>query len=169
MKKSSIIKKVRETIPVTVKKGSADVLSRLAILDKDQKLAVLATVSDNEPYTSLVAYAVTPDMKGLIFATPRGTQKYRNIIRNKNVSLLIDTRSNTAADYRKAELITIMGSAHRLKRGRKRDDFAKALLKKHPKLKKFAEAPSTSLVLVKIIKCIHVNSFQIVSQISIGS
>jgi heme iron utilization protein len=155
-------------IPVTVKKGSTEVLSRLAFLDKDQLHAVLATVYDNGPYTSLVAYALTPDLNGLIFATPRGTQKYRNMIRNKYVSLLIDTRSNTSGDYKETEAITIIGNAKALKKGRKRDEFMKVLLKKHPKLKKFVEAPSTSLMLVKIIKCIHVNSFQIVSEINMG-
>jgi len=166
-KKNKKIKSSGEKIPVTVIRGSADVLQRLALLNKAQPHAVLATVSDNMPYTSIVAYALTPDLKGLIFATPRNTQKYRNMSKNKHVAFLIDSRSNTAADYMKAESITIIGIAHLLKRSRKRDELMNVLLKKHPKLMNFAQAPSTSLITVQIRRCIHVNSFQIATEISI--
>ncbi|MBF0327536.1 MAG: pyridoxamine 5'-phosphate oxidase family protein [Nitrospirae bacterium] len=90
-----------ETIPVIVKTGNADVLSRLFLFNRKQLHAVLATVSGNEPYTSLVAYAVTPDMKGLVFATPSATRKFRNLMKNTKVSLLIDSRSGTAGNYMK--------------------------------------------------------------------
>ena len=153
-----------KTIPVAVQKGSADVLKRLAALNDLQPHAVLATVSDNAPYTSLVAYAITPDLKSIIFATPRKTRKYMNIIKNTNVCLMIDSRSNTKSDYMKAESISILGSAHIIKKGAKREYLTKMFLKKHPRLKGFVNAASTALILVRIIKCIHVNSFQILSE-----
>lgn len=151
-------------IPVTVKEGTVDVLGRLDILNKNQPHAVLATASGDKPYTSLIAYALTPDLKGLIFATPRNTRKYRNIMKNNNVSLLIDSRSNTARDYMNAESITIIGKAYIEKKGKKKDMLAGILIRKHPRLKKFIDAPSTALILIKTIKCIHVSSFQVVSE-----
>jgi len=160
------IKKIGKDIPVTVKKGSVDVLSRLDILNKNQPHAVLATVFGNEPYTSLISYAITPDMRGLVFATPRRTRKYRNIMKNNCVSLLIDSRSNTAKDYMKAESVTIIGRAYCVKNIKKKDELASILIKKHPGLKKFIDAPSTALILVKTTKCIHVSSFQFVSEYS---
>jgi nitroimidazol reductase NimA-like FMN-containing flavoprotein (pyridoxamine 5'-phosphate oxidase superfamily) len=60
--------------------------------------AVLATAYDNIPYTSLVAYAFDDQKKVLIFLTPRKTTKFINILRNPDVSLLIDTRENTDRD-----------------------------------------------------------------------
>lgn len=54
--------------------------------------AVLATAYDNIPYTSLVAYAFDDQKKVFIFLTPRKTTKFINILRNPDVSLLIDTR-----------------------------------------------------------------------------
>jgi len=153
-----------KTIPVTVQKGSADVLKRLAVLNEQHPHAVLATVSDNAPYTSLIAYAITPDLKSLIFATPRKTRKYMNIMKNANVCLLIDSRSNTKSDYMKAESISVLGSANVIKKGARREYLIKIFLKKHPQLKGFVNAGSTALILVRIIKYIHVNSFQNLSE-----
>lgn len=168
-KKNKTIKRGREAIPATVQKGSANVLSRLTLLDKKQLHAVLATVSENEPYTSLIAYALVPNLTGLVFATPRDTRKYKNIVKNNSVSLLIDSRSNTASDYIKTESITIIGKAHILMRGRKKDELAGILLKKHSRLKEFIHAPSTALIFVKIRKCIHLSSFQVTTEVSISS
>jgi len=156
--------KAGETIPVIVKKGNADVLGRLSLLNRKQPHAVLATVSGNEPYTSLIAYAVTPDIKGLLFATPRGTRKFSNLMKNRRVCLLIDSRSGTAGNYMKTESVTVIGKAGIVRKGRVREELARIFLKKHPLLTEFVRAPSTSLILVKIIKCIHVSSFQIVSE-----
>jgi hypothetical protein len=69
------VKRSKELIPDRVKKGSAPILERLNALDKGQLHAVLATALDGQPYTSMIAYALTPDKKGILFATPRKTQK----------------------------------------------------------------------------------------------
>lgn len=160
------MRKKNNPIPVTVKKGSVDVLGRLRSLNRKQYHAVLATVSDNEPHASLIAYAITPDMKGLVFATPRETRKYRNIIKNKHVCLLLDTRSSTAQDYVKAESMSVAGSAHVMRKGHLKDELIEIFLKKHPQLRNFVHAGSTALILVKITRCIHVSSFQVVSEVA---
>ena len=85
----------RTPIPDRVTKGTTFIPARLRILDEIQPHAVLATESAGKPYTSLIAYALTPDIKGLIFITPKSTRKYKNILKNNQVSLLIDTRTNT--------------------------------------------------------------------------
>jgi nitroimidazol reductase NimA-like FMN-containing flavoprotein (pyridoxamine 5'-phosphate oxidase superfamily) len=156
--------KAGETIPVIVKKGNIDVPGRLSLLNRKQPHAVLATVSGNEPYTSLISYAVTPDIKGLLFATPRGTRKFSNLMKNRRVCLLIDSRSGTAGDYMKTESVTVIGKAGIVRNGRVREELSRIFLKKHPLLTEFVYAPSTSLILVKIIKCIHVSSFQTFSE-----
>jgi nitroimidazol reductase NimA-like FMN-containing flavoprotein (pyridoxamine 5'-phosphate oxidase superfamily) len=153
------MKKIKH-IPVNVKPGSVNVRERLRALDSSQPHAVLATDSGNSPYTSLVAYKLTPDLKGIIFATPRNTRKYRNILKNHNVSVLIDTRSNTANDYLQAEAVTVTGSAKPVRRGRKRDELADLLRKKHPALKEFINASSTMIVLVESAVYMHVGGFQ---------
>jgi nitroimidazol reductase NimA-like FMN-containing flavoprotein (pyridoxamine 5'-phosphate oxidase superfamily) len=150
-------------IPDKPSKGTVSVSARLFIFDKIQPHAVLATESNGQPYTSLVAYALTPDAKGLIFITPKTTRKYKNILRNKQVSLLLDTRTNTPEDYMVAESITILGKAQLLRKSEKWMRLASIFTKKHKKLKKIVASPETALILVEITTCIHVTQFQSVT------
>jgi nitroimidazol reductase NimA-like FMN-containing flavoprotein (pyridoxamine 5'-phosphate oxidase superfamily) len=158
------VKRSKESIPDRVKKGSAPILERLNALDKDQLHAVLATALDGQPYTSMIAYALTPDKKGIVFATPRKTQKYKNVLNNDRVSILIDTRSNTEKDYMSAESLTILGNATLVRKGEKWSELKKVLIRKHPKLNKIIHSPETRLIFVKITRCIHVTRFQTVSE-----
>jgi len=153
----------RTPIPDRVTKGTTFIPDRLRILDKIQPHAVLATESEGKPYTSLIAYALTPDVKGLIFITPKSTRKYKNILKNKHVSLLIDTRTNTPRDYMGAESVTILGNAHRVRRGKNKTRLSGIFVKKHARLKKIITSPETALILVEITDCIHVTKFQSVS------
>jgi nitroimidazol reductase NimA-like FMN-containing flavoprotein (pyridoxamine 5'-phosphate oxidase superfamily) len=158
------MKKSKESLPDRIKKGTISVLDRLNALDKDQLYAVLATDSDGQPYSSMIAYALSPDKKGIVFATPRKTQKYKNILKNNRVSLLIDTRSNTEKDYMSAESLTILGNAKRVRKGGKWSVLAGVLMQKHPNLNEIIRSPETKLIFVKITRCIHVTRFQTVSE-----
>ncbi|MCJ7484286.1 MAG: pyridoxamine 5'-phosphate oxidase family protein [Thermodesulfovibrionales bacterium] len=158
------MKKSEESIPDRVKKGSAPILERLNALDKDQLHAVLATESDGQPYTSMIAYALTPDKKGIVFITPQKTRKYKNILKNNKVSLLIDTRSNTEKDYMSAESLTILGNAKPVRKGGKWSELAGVLILKHPNLNEIIHSPETKLIFVQISRCIHVTRFQTVSE-----
>ena len=153
-----------ESIPDRLKSGDAPVLERLNAMDKDQLHAVLATESVGEPYTSLIAFALSPDKKGIVFVTPKKTRKYKNILKNNHVSLLIDTRSNTEKDYMSAEALTILGNAFPVRKGRKWAELKEALIRKHPRLNEVIHSAETRLILVKITSCIHVSSFQTVSE-----
>ena len=44
-----------------------------------QKLAVLSTFGNEQPYASLIAFAAADDLKHIIFATTRATRKYANL------------------------------------------------------------------------------------------
>jgi nitroimidazol reductase NimA-like FMN-containing flavoprotein (pyridoxamine 5'-phosphate oxidase superfamily) len=151
-------------IPFSKTRGNVKIKERLLILDRKQRHAVLATDADGKPYTSLVAFALTADMKACLFATPKKTGKFRNIMKNKNVALMIDTRSNSASGYMHSEAVTIMGTARPLRRGRKRDELAAVFTKKHPRLSEFVNAPSTSLVLIHFERAIHAGGFQKVTE-----
>jgi nitroimidazol reductase NimA-like FMN-containing flavoprotein (pyridoxamine 5'-phosphate oxidase superfamily) len=158
------VKTSGESIPDRIKKGTMPVLERMDALDKDQLHAVLATDFAGQPYTSMIAYALTPDKKGIVFVTPQKTQKYKNILKNNRVSILIDTRSNTEKDYMSAESLTILGNAMPVRKGEKWSKLTGILIRKHPKLTEIIHSPETKLIFVKIIRCIHVNRFQTVSE-----
>lgn len=141
-----------------------DVQERLSALNRTQLHAVLATVSDGQPFTSMIAYALTSDKKGIVFATPKKTRKYKNILKNNNVSILIDTRTNTDKDYMSAESLTVLGQAIPLRRGKRWLELAGILIKKHPAIRTFINSPETVLIFLKITRCIHVTKFQTVSE-----
>ena len=64
-----------------------------------QHLAVLSTYYDGQPYSNLVAFAATNDLKHILFATSRNTRKYDNLCENKKVAMLIDSRKNETSDF----------------------------------------------------------------------
>lgn len=149
-----------DKIPFNKTQGAVDVLERLQILNKKQRHAVLATDAHGQPYTSLVAFTLTPDAMGLLFATPKKTTKYRNMLKNRNVSLLIDSRKNTVKGYMKSEAFTLTGTAMAVRKGNRRDRFARMFCEKHPELTGFVNAASTALILVTIDEIIHAGKFQ---------
>lgn len=55
-----------------------------------QYFAVLNSVGNGQPYSNLISFAVTDDLKTVVFVTSRKTRKFTNIQTNANVSLLID-------------------------------------------------------------------------------
>ena len=77
-----------------------------------QYFAVLNTLSEGLPYSNLVSYAVSDDLKTLVFITDRNTRKFRNMQENNNISLLIDNRTNQPSDISQAVAITVVGTAH---------------------------------------------------------
>lgn len=152
-----------KTIPSVTEKGAADVAKKLRALDSRQAFGVLATDEDGRPYTSLISFAVTPDLKTVIFATPKNTRKFKNITNTKDVALLIDNRSNRNKGFVETQAITILGSARPVRRGRSWLEYAGILLKKHPELEEFINASTTALVVIDVKSCIHVGNFQTIT------
>jgi nitroimidazol reductase NimA-like FMN-containing flavoprotein (pyridoxamine 5'-phosphate oxidase superfamily) len=153
----------KEKFPSTIRKGAVLIPERLEVLDRMEYFAVLATDDDRKPYTSLINFALTPDDKTIIFATPRATRKYRNMIKTKSVAFLIDNRSKKTKNLMGTEAVTVIGKARSLRRGKAWEDFANIYIKKHPDLAEFVHAPSTALMVVDATRCIHVSQFQTIS------
>jgi uncharacterized pyridoxamine 5'-phosphate oxidase family protein len=153
----------RKHIPNKTRNGSVPVSDRLKILNKNQHFGVLATNDSGKPYTSLISFAIAPDLKRVIFATPKDTSKYKNILKTKNVAILIDNRSNTKKNLMTTEAITIIGTARHIRRGKIRDELAAVYLKKHPDLEEFIKSGTTALIVVEATRCILVSKFQTIS------
>lgn len=113
-----------------------------------QYFAVLNTLGQGLPHSNLVAFAVTDDLSLLVFVTGRMTQKYRNIQDNRNISLLIDNRTNKPSDTSQAIAITVIGTAR--EEINNKDLFQAVLLARHPQLKHFVEAPDSAIMLVTV-------------------
>jgi hypothetical protein len=124
-----------------------------------QPLAVLATDAGSGPYASLVAIALTPDLQQLFFATLRATRKWTNLVGNRNVSLLIDNRSNQVTDFSQAAAATVIGSAEELNGTELLAGLA-IYLGRHPHLADFTASPSCALFRVQIASIYLVTRFQ---------
>jgi len=134
-----------------------------ALLDS-QIQAVLATQHQRQPYTSLMAFAVTPDLRQIVFATYRATQKYSNLLDNPRASLLIDNRCNDSADYRNAVAISAQGATQEVDAAR-RAELLQLFLKKHPHLRDFVTAADCVLLQMNVECYYVVSEFQSVAEL----
>ncbi len=139
----------------------------LTDLFKEQKLAVLSTHNKEGPYSSLVAFAFTEDLKYILFATTRATRKYANMTDNSSVSLLVDNRSNDDEDFYRAVAVTATGKAVEV------EDFEKEgllniYLDKLPYLKHFVTSPTCALLKVTVKTYYIVNRFQNVMEFHVN-
>jgi heme iron utilization protein len=119
----------------------------------EQCFAVLATQSEGQPYTNLVAFAEFADLRSLLFVTSRDTRKYANTLASKKVALLVDNRKNQVSDFQDAVAITALGTVEEVDAGNK-DNLSGIYLAKHPQLKEFLHKPLNALMVVTITEYI---------------
>lgn len=126
--------------------------------------AVLATQRDRQPYTSLMAFVATADLRRVVFATYRATQKYANLLANPRASLLIDSRRNAETDYRHAVAISAQGVVCEVDAAR-RAELRQLYLNKHPWLRDFVADDDCALLQLDVECYYVVSQFQNVAEL----
>ena len=139
----------------------------LSALLTSQKLAVLATHRDGQPYCNLVGIAATDDLKYVFFATPRSTRKYDNMTRDARVALLLDSRSAGDVDFKGAVATTILGCAEEMPKS-DTNSLLKLYIDKHPHLRDFVLSPDCAFVRVTVSKYIVVRRFRDIEVLQIA-
>ena len=139
---------------------------RLAELLESQKLAVLATHNQGQPYGSLVSFAASKDLKQILFATARSTRKYSNLKEDARVAMVIDNRENAERDIHDATAVTVLGKAQEATPSEEQGCLG-VYLKKHPYLKDFVNAPTCALVRVQVDTYYLVTRFQEVTELHV--
>ena len=139
-------------------------MDRLKKLFRSQKLGVLATQQKKNPYTNLIAFSSSDDMRQIVFATAKTTRKFENMISNSNVSFFIDNRSNKAADFRKAMGVTAVGSVRQIRKN-KNSTMMKCYLQKHPQLASFLDSKSCAFLCIDVKSIYIVERFQNVIEV----
>ena len=135
-------------------------------LFESQKLAVLGTQNQGQPYANLVAFAPSGDLKSLYFVTARAMRKYANIEADARVTVLIDNRSNQDSDFSQAAAVTATGTAKEVVDS-ERDVVLTTYLAKHPMLKDFVQSPSCALLQIRVETYYLVRRFQNVMELHI--
>ncbi len=133
--------------------------NELETLLRSQTLAVLATHCEGRPHASLVGFAASEDLKHLVFATPKSTRKYANILADNRVAMLIDSRSNSVSDFEQAAAVTVTGRAREQER-KASGRFAEFFLAKHEHLSEFVASPTAALIIVDVDRYSLVTEFQ---------
>ena len=113
----------------------------------ENKVCVMATVADGAPHCSLMSYATDKDCREIYMATLKDTKKYRNLIANPAVSLLIDTRD--ASTKTKTRALTVTGVFQNIDDDKRIAEIREALIRKHPDLKDFFNYPDARIVVIK--------------------
>jgi nitroimidazol reductase NimA-like FMN-containing flavoprotein (pyridoxamine 5'-phosphate oxidase superfamily) len=131
-----------------------------------QRFAVLATQTEGQPYSNLIAFAEAENLRSILFVTGRNTKKYSNAIASKRVAILIDNRTNQAADLNNAIAITALGTIEVVSADQE-GYFSKIYTSKHPQLADFLRKPRNVLMRVAITDYI-VASFESVRYLRTG-
>ncbi|TFF84333.1 pyridoxamine 5'-phosphate oxidase family protein [Candidatus Thorarchaeota archaeon] len=131
-----------------------------------QLVAVLSTSEKGEPYSCLVSFEATDDLHYIVFATMRQRLKYRNMLANPRVSLMVDNRENKASDLHQATSVSILGTACDTE-GKERERFAKLLLARHPELEDFVSHPDCAVIAVEVDRYYVVTDFESVNVIEV--
>lgn len=138
----------------------------LQSLFESQRLAVLATQNEGQPYTSLVAFAASKNLRHLFFATTRATRKFANLLADPRVAMLVDSRSNVVSDFRWAMAVTATGKAEEIE-GREREEASKLYLDKHAHLDDFVSSPSCALIKIPVERYYVATRFQNVIEVHV--
>jgi heme iron utilization protein len=122
---------------------------------KHTKFAVLATEGNGQPHTSLIAITPFGSFRQIIFATYRNTLKYRNLLNNSKVAVLIESGDIDMKGLQKRIVLTIIGHTEEISITENEAAY-QAHLKRHPELESFML--SSDCVLIRIIA----RSYQVV-------
>lgn len=127
----------------------SELMKQLKGLCASQRLCVLATQYDRQPYGNLVAFAEADELRSLIFVTNRNTRKYANVVSNQKVAVMIDSRTNRMSDFTTALAVTAIGTVEEVT-GIERDRLASTYISKHPYLAEFVNRPEQALMKIKV-------------------
>jgi len=145
---------------------SEEIRSRLRDLCISQKLAVVSTQSDGQPYASLVAFAASDDLRHIFFVTARTTRKFANLIKDARVAVLINSSVNRESDFHDAVSVTVTGTAEEIEDA-ERNKVLTLYLSKHPYLEDFAQAPTCAVIRVTTKSYYMVKNFQTVMELHV--
>jgi nitroimidazol reductase NimA-like FMN-containing flavoprotein (pyridoxamine 5'-phosphate oxidase superfamily) len=136
-------------------------LEEMKALIRAKDVCVLATVAGGEPHCSLMSYVTDDDCREFFMITHRNTKKFRNLLQNEAVSLLIDTREEDAGQKREqVQALTVSGVFQIMENREKGSLFRDKLLVRHPHLKEFAASDDAQVF------CVRARSFQLLRGVS---
>ena len=125
-------------------------IDRVKAFLKEKDMCVLATTREGRPHCSLMAYIADEEAEWIYMVTHRTTTKYKNLLSNEQVSLLVDNRcEGLPADRGKTQALTVHGVFRSVENQDTRKQILKKLLKRHPHMKEFLSHPEAEIISVR--------------------
>jgi nitroimidazol reductase NimA-like FMN-containing flavoprotein (pyridoxamine 5'-phosphate oxidase superfamily) len=123
-------------------------LDKMKALARKENMCVLATDAGGKPHCSLMAYVPDDACEEIYMVTRRDTQKYRNLMKNPSVSMLIDSRKTDTRP--EIQALTVSGALQKINIPAKRNLARAKLLEAHPHLSEFIHHAAAEILCVKI-------------------
>ena len=133
-------------------------LDQMQALASEKNICVLATVAGRKPHCSLMAYVTDENCEEIYMVTHKNTHKYKNVMDNPSVSLLIDTRDKSPRTEAKA--LTVEGEYAAIESEEKLAKVQAKLLSVHSHLAEFINHSETEILCVKITSFLLLNGLQ---------
>jgi nitroimidazol reductase NimA-like FMN-containing flavoprotein (pyridoxamine 5'-phosphate oxidase superfamily) len=114
------------------------------------RFAVLATHSSGQPHASLMAFSPVRGIRYLVFATYRSTLKYRSLLTDARMALLIDGQNGEGTRSNRGLVLTALGEAIEIPEADRRAAVCTHLAR-HPDLKAFLRSPDCALMRVAVV------------------
>ncbi len=118
------------------------------VLETSQ-FAILATQYDGQPHASLMAFIPFDGIRYLVVATYRNTLKYRNVLKDGRVAMLIDNHMVPGSAGHRNLVLTAHGIASEVP-SRDSREIEQAYLARHSNLRDFLSSPDCVLLRVLI-------------------
>lgn len=126
-------------------------LDKMKELVRKKDTCVLATVSQGFPHCSLMAYVSNDECSEIYMVTQKNSRKYRNLMENPQVSLMIDTREdNRGQKQTQSKALTVAGTFQQTDNPDKYHSIRERLLDRHPRLNDFMNQPDAAIICIKI-------------------
>lgn len=125
----------------------------VASLLNQQAQCVLATRGDKELALHLMAYAISPELDEIYFASLEKTQKVKNMRANPSVTCLWDNRTGNITDHTAGLAMSGFGNAHELT-GESAQSAQRLLLHRNTTLELLLSEPSV------VIFSLHIDRYQ---------
>lgn len=159
-------KKTEEPLYIELRKNSLKGENVIELQDDIRKLCeselfgVLATQGKGITHASLISFAISNDLKYIVFATPINTGKFNLIAAEENISVLVDDRSSHKDSINEISALTIIGKGKILSDENEICKWATLLTEKHPNLNTFVKSSSTAIIRIDVVKYLYVKKFQ---------
>jgi hypothetical protein len=132
----------------------------LARLLAEQKVGVLCTAVDGQPYGSPMAFIAATNQQWLAFPTVRGTRKRENLSRNPRVAFVVDNRDQGEIDAATIRAAVAIGAACEVSDIKDLRGLRVSLARRHPGLEVFFNATTTAVFKLTVEKYVCVSGLE---------